>query len=105
MITLVLALALAAPNPASLDAPRNAFRACLKTFETNQIKAKVDAAAYAAAVKSACSAEAQALANALVKYDVAMGTKRTNAMANAERDVDDYRLTSEERYRDLTAPQ
>ena len=27
------------------------------------------------------------------------------ALANAERDVDDYRLTSEERYRDLNAPQ
>ena len=105
MFTFVLALALAAPNPASIDAPRNAFRACLKTFETNQIKAKVDAAAYAAAVKSACSNEAQALADALVRYDVAMGTKRTNAVANAERDVEDYRLTSEERYRDLTAPQ
>ena len=105
MFTFVLALALAAPNPASIDAPRNAFRACLKTFETNQVKAKVDSAAYAAAVKSACSNEAQALADALVRYDVAMGTKRTNAVANAERDVEDYRLTSEERYRDLTAPQ
>jgi hypothetical protein len=30
-----------------------------------------------------------------------MGTKRTAAMSNAQRDVDDYRLTSEERYRDL----
>ena len=105
MLTFVLALALAAPNPTMIDAPRNAFRACLKTFEANQIKAKVDAAAYAAAVKSACSAEAQALSTALVKYDVAMGTKRTNAVANAERDVEDYRLTSEERYRDLAAPQ
>lgn len=105
MFTFVLALALAAPNPTSIDAPRNAFRACLKTFETNQIKAKVDAAAYAAAVKSACSSEAQALSDALVRYDVAMGTKRASAQANAQRDVDDYRLTSEERYRDQMAPQ
>lgn len=105
MITFVLALALAAPNPSSIEAPRNAFRTCLKTFETNQMQAKIDAAAYATAVKGACSTEAQALTDALVRYDVAMGTKRANAQANAARDVDDYRLTSEERYRDMMAPQ
>lgn len=105
MVTFLLALALAAPNPSSIDAPRNAFRACLKTFETNQMKAKVDAAAYADAVKAACPTEAQALSDALIKYDVAMGTKRASAQSNAQRDVEDYRLTSEERYRDLTAPQ
>lgn len=105
MIAFVLALALAAPNPSSIDAPRTAFRSCLKTFESNQLRANVAANAYATAVKSACPTEAQALADALIKYDVAMGTKRASAVANAERDVDDYRLTSEERYRDQTAPQ
>ena len=105
MFTFVLALALAAPNPTSIDAPRNAFRACLKSFESNQMTAKVDAAAYATAVKSACSSEAQALADALIRFDVAMGTKRASAQANAQRDVDDYRLTSEERYREQASPQ
>ena len=105
MITFVLALALAAPNPSSIDAPRNAFRACLKTFESNQMKAKIDAGAYATAVKTACPTEAQALSDALVRFDVAMGTKRASAQANAARDVDDYRLSSEERYRDMMAPQ
>ena len=105
MIAFVLALALAAPNPSSIDAPRRAFASCLRNFEGNQMKAKVDAAAYSAAVKAACGTEAQALADALVKYDVAMGTKRASALANAQRDVDDYRLTSEERYRDMSAPQ
>lgn len=105
MIAFTMALALAAPNPAMIDAPRSAFRACLKTFEGNQMKAKIDAAAYATAVKTACPTEAQALTDALVKYDVAMGNKRASAQTNAQRDVDDYRLTSEERYRDLSAPQ
>ena len=105
MITFVMLLALAAPNPASIDAPRHAFQACLKSFETNQMKAKVAADAYSSAVKAACPGEAQALTNALVKFDVAMGTKKASAEANAQRDVDDYRLTSEERYRDLSAPQ
>jgi hypothetical protein len=105
MIAFVMALALAAPNPSSIDAPRRAFASCLKTFESNQLHGKVDAAAYSTAVKSACPAEAKALEDALVKYDVAMGTKRASAQANADRDVEDYRLTSEERYRDLSAPQ
>lgn len=105
MIAFVLALALAAPNPASIDAPRHAFAACLKTFESNQLRAKIAVDAYAAAVKAACPAEAQALTDALVRFDVAMGTKRTSAVSNAQRDIDDYRLTSEERYRDNMGPQ
>lgn len=105
MIAFVMAFAMVAPNPAMIDAPRKAFATCLKTFETNQMRAKVAVDAYATAVKSACPTEAQALSDALVKYDVAMGTKRASAQANAQRDLDDYRLTSEERYRDLTAPQ
>jgi len=103
MIAFVMAFALAAPNPGIIDAPRRAFQSCLKGFENNQLKAKVAADSYSAAVKAACSAEAQALTDALVKYDTAMGTKRASALANAQRDVDDYRLTSEERYRDLMA--
>jgi hypothetical protein len=105
MIAFVLALALAAPSPASIDAPRHAFQACLKTFESNQLRAKIAADAYSAAVKAACPTEAQALSDALVRFDTAMGTKRASALANAARDVDDYRLTSEERYRDMMAPQ
>lgn len=105
MITFVMALALAAPNPSSIDAPRKAFASCLKTFESNQLRAKVAVDAYSTAVKGACPTEAQALTDALVRFDVAMGTKRANAVANAQRDIDDYRLTSEERYRDTMAPQ
>jgi len=105
MIAIVLALALATPNPGAIDAPRHAFQACLKSFESNQLKAKVAPDAYAAAVKAACPAEAQALTDALVRFDTGMGTKRPTALTNAQRDVDDYRLTSEERYRDTMSPQ
>ena len=101
MITLAAALALAAPNPASIDAPRRAYATCLKSFEANQLSAKVEPAAYEAAVKTACPAQAAAFTAALVAYDVAMGTKRAAATANAARDVEDYQLTSSERFRDL----
>jgi hypothetical protein len=101
MITLAMALALATPNPAIIDGPRKAFASCLKSFESSNLQKKTEVAAYGSAVKSACANEATALMDALVKYDVAMGNKRASALSNAERDVDDYRLTSEERYRDL----
>ena len=103
MITLVMALAMAAPNPSSIDAPRRAYASCLKAFESKSRAEKVDAAIYATSVKTACTAEGAALVRVLVAFDVAMGTKRASATANAQRDLDDYQLTSEERYRDLMA--
>ena len=103
MITLFVALALAAPNPKTIDAPRNAYATCIKSFESNQLKAKVDPAAYETAVKTACPSEAAAFTAALVNYDVAMGTKRAAAASNAARDLEDYQLTSVDRYKDLFA--
>ena len=97
MITLFLALAMA-PNPSAIVAPRRAYATCLKSFEAKNLSAKVATAAYSTAVKTACPAEAAALVQALVAFDVAMGTKRSAANANAQRDLDDYLLTSEERY-------
>ena len=103
MITFLAAMALAAPNPKAIDAPRHAYAACIKSFESNQLKAKVDPAAYETAVKAACPSEAAAFTAALVSYDVAMGTKRASAVSNAARDLEDYQLTSLDRYKDLFA--
>lgn len=101
MFTLTIALAIAVPNPSSIDAPRRAFATCLKSFETKSLQEKLAAAAYSESVKAACPSEAAALTQALVAFDMAMGTKRAAAAANAERDLSDYRLTSEERYQDI----
>ena len=101
MLVAMMMLALAAPNPAKLDPPRKAFQTCLKSFESTSLAAKMDGAVFAAALKGACTTEGAALAKALTDYDVAMGTKRTAAAATAENDVSDYRLTSEERFRDM----
>ena len=97
----VMLLALAAPNPRALDVPRKAYAACIRGFETKSLAAKMDPAAYATALKDSCTAEAAALARALTDYDVAMGSKRAAAAATAESDVADYRMTSEERFRDM----
>ena len=100
MLVLMM-LALAAPNPHALDAPRRAFSTCLRAFENKSIAAKMEPAAYSEAIKTTCAGEAAALANALTAYDVAMGTKRATAEATAASDVADYRLTSEERFREI----
>jgi len=101
---IAMMMLLAAPNPHSLDAPRKAYSACVKQFENKSLADKMDAAAYSAALKGACTAEAAALTKALVDFDVGTGTKRAAAAATAESDIADYRLTSEERFRDMIAP-
>jgi hypothetical protein len=104
MLVMMMMLALGTPNPHSLDAPRKAFSACIRAFETKSLAAKMDYNSYAAALKTSCINEATALANALTAYDVAMGTKRASAEATAASDVEDYRATSEERFRELMTP-
>ncbi len=101
MLVTMMMLALAAPNPTALDRPRKAYATCIKAFETKSVAAKLDAAAYATALKGMCQPEAAALTRALTDYDVAMGSKRATAASNAATDVADYQLSSEERFRDL----
>ena len=104
MLMIMMTLALAALSPRTLDAPRKAFAACLKDYETRSLAANTDAVAFAAGLGAICTAEGDTLARALVAYDIAMGGKRASAAANAASDVADYRLTSDERYRDLVPP-
>ena len=104
MLVMMVMLAMAAPNPRTLDPPRKAYSACIRQFENKSLEAKMGAAAYATAVKGACASEAAALAKALTEFDVAMGSKRAAAAATAASDVADYVLTSEERFRDMVTP-
>lgn len=104
MLVLLLAMA-AAPSASSIDAPRRAFSQCIKKFEADSRSKKLPQGDYAAAVKASCPAEAAALRGALVGFDVAMGTRRAAAAANAQTDLDDYYTTSNERYQDGAAPQ
>ena len=98
MMLVVLMLPLAGPGPQTIDQPRKQSAACVKRFETSSLKARMDVAAYTAAVKTACPDEAAALTKALVAYDVGMGTKRSEAASNAAIDVNDYVESSLERY-------
>lgn len=100
MLMFAAALAMAAPNPASLIAPRKAYATCLKAFEMKSASDKMTPEAYAEAVKTACAAEMDSFKSALVRYDTAMGVKKAAAEANAQRDVEDYWAESGERFKD-----
>lgn len=100
MFMLAIALAAAAPNPATLVAPRKAYSSCIKAFELKSASDKMTPEAYAEAIKTACADEKTAFVTALVNYDVAMGSKRAAAQANAQRDVEDYWIESQERFKD-----
>ena len=103
MLVLLLAMA-AAPSASSIDAPRRAFSQCIRKFESDSLAKKLPAAEYLAAVKASCPTEASSLRNALVSFDVAMGSKRASASANAQTDLDDYYATSNDRYQGEIAP-
>lgn len=100
MLMLAAALAMAAPNPESLIAPRKTYAACLKAFETKSASDKMTPEAYGEAVKTACPTEMDNFKSALIRYDMAMGVKKAVAEANAQRDVEDYWAESGDRFKD-----
>jgi hypothetical protein len=103
MLFAMMALMMGA-NPATINKPRQDFASCIRAFEAKSREGRMSAADYEAGVKAACANEAAALTKALIAYDLAMGGKRASATANAASDVDDYRLSSVERYRDSAPP-
>ena len=102
MLFVIMAWA-AAANPATINKPRQDFAACIRAFEEKSAKDKLTADAYGVGIKTACASEADRLTQALVAYDMAMGGKRASAMSNAASDVDDYRLSSVDRFRESQA--
>jgi len=104
MLMMTMMLIAASPNPQSLDAPRKAYSACIRDVEKKSMDGKVTAEVHGAALRASCQAQADRLTAALVAYDVAMGSKRAAATASAATDVADYVTTSEERFKDMTAP-
>lgn len=104
MVLSVLFLALAAPNPASLNSPRQAYVSCLRSFEAAKRTTQMTVDAYAAEAKSACAGERDSYRSAMVAYDTAMGAKKAEAASNADLDIEDYVMGSVERYRDVAGP-
>jgi hypothetical protein len=91
MIPLVAASAIVLLGlQASIDGPRDAFRACLREAASKATGDKVTADAIEAYLKTACSGQLGSLRSALVSFDMKNGMARKAAESDASSTVDDY---------------
>jgi hypothetical protein len=87
---------------ASINAPREAFRTCLKQASSKASGEKVTADAYEAYVRSNCSGELGSFKGAVVKFD--MGNKMSKKASDEDADsmIADFVASSLETYKYLT---
>ena len=93
---------------ASISAPTDAFRACLKEASTKATNEKVAGNAYEAYARNACSVQMGSLKNAVVAFRMKNGMAKKAAADDADMTVDDYVATSVDKYQfmaDMNKPQ
>jgi pantothenate kinase-related protein Tda10 len=99
MVSLILSSALTlAAFQATINAPRSAFVACLKSASAKAEGQKLAVGGYEAFLSSECSGPAGSLKSALVAFDVKNGIKRGAAESDAQLQLDDYYAMSKEKY-------
>src|SRR5690349_1054392 len=87
---------------ASINAPRDAFRNCLKEATTKASNEKVTADAYVAYVRAACSGELGSFKGAVVKFDMGNKMSKNASDEDAEAMIADFVDSSLERYKYVT---
>jgi hypothetical protein len=93
---------------ASIAAPTQTFRACLKEAGGRATAEKVAPDAYEAYIRKACSTQLGALRSAVISFRMKNGMARNAAANDADMTVDDYVGTSVDNYKfmaDYNAPQ
>lgn len=70
---------------ASINAPREAFRTCLKEASSKASNEKVGAEGYEAYVRNACSSQLGSFKGAVVKFD--MGNKMSKKASDEDADM------------------
>jgi hypothetical protein len=83
---------------ASINAPTEAFRTCLKEASTKATSEKVAGDAYEAYARNACSVPMSSLKSAVVAFRMKNGMSRKAAGDDADMTVDDYLATSVDKY-------
>ena len=100
MIALVMGSALyMIAMQASMAAPTNAFKDCLKATSAKAKSEKVTPANYEAYARSACSAQLSGLTSAITSFNVKNGMKRKDAADDAELTAGDYLSSSVDKYK------
>lgn len=87
---------------ASINAPRDAFRNCLKEATSKASNDKVAADAYSAYVRAACGNEVGSFKSAVVKFDMGNKMSRKASDEDAESMIADFLDSSLERYKYVT---
>ena len=99
MISSVLAMTLLGAAQNATGESREAYARCLKDFVRTSAEKKMDAAAFDAAVASACKDKEALLKSALISSDMAMGLKRAAAEKSTAEQITDYLTMAKEDYR------
>ena len=99
MIALLTASAIIlAGLQASINAPTEAFRSCLREAASKANGEKVGGDAYEAYARNKCSAQLGSLKTAVVAFRMKNGMARKAAADDAEMTIDDYLATSVDKY-------
>ncbi len=100
MIILLSASAITlAALQASINAPTDAFRGCLREATAKATNEKIGADAIEAYLRGACTVQAQSLRNALIAFRVKNGMAKKTAADDATMTVDDYVATPVENFK------
>jgi hypothetical protein len=83
---------------ASMAAPINAFKDCLKQTSAKAKSEKVAAANYEAYARNACGAQLTALTNSIVAFNMKNGMSKKTAASDAELTAADYLASSVDKY-------
>jgi hypothetical protein len=90
-----------AATQASISAPTDAFRGCLREAATKAKSDKVAGDAIEAYLKNACTVQMGSLKDVLVAFRVKNGMSRKAAASDADMTVDDYVATPADNYKYL----
>ena len=83
---------------ATINAPTQAFRGCLREASAKAEKEKVAGEAIDAYLRNACSVQMGTLKSAVVAFRTKNGMARKVASADADMTVDDYVATTVDKY-------
>jgi hypothetical protein len=102
VVVIASAITLAALQ-ASINAPTQSFRDCLRDAAAKATSEKVSGDNIEAYLRNACSGEMGALKSAIVAFRVKNGMAKKSAVSDADMTVDDYVATPVDNYKFLAA--
>lgn len=84
---------------ASINAPRDAFKSCLKETSAKAADSKVGADAYEAYVRNACSGQLGSFKGAVIKFDMSNKMSKKASDDDADAMIADFLGSSLDRYK------